>query len=313
VTGPIRTGIWLFPDAPAARFVDAIAAAEAAGVDEVWVGDEGPQRDPISLLAAVARETSRLRLGVGVTNPYERHPAITASAMATVHELSGGRAVLGLGAGGNISLGPLGIRPARPLTDCRAAMATMRSVLRGDGSGTGNELKAPDLPIYVGGRGERFNRWASEEADGAFLAGIAPVLLPDAVAWARSVRPIDLAIYLSVALDEDIIEGVRPRMIHAFSDAPPRLRAMAGLDDAEVAAAATALGEGDPEPAHRLLRDDVLDVVLARGERATIERCTAVARQARPGSIGVAVMGPDPLAEVDRAASALAAIAKELA
>jgi 5,10-methylenetetrahydromethanopterin reductase len=313
VTGAIRTGIWLFPDAPAPRFVDALAAAEEAGVDEVWVGDEGPQRDPISLLAAVARETSRLRLGVGVTNPYERHPAITASAMATVHELSGGRAVLGLGAGGNISLGPLGIRPEKPLTDCRAALATMRAVLRGDTWAGGGELRAPDLPIYVGGRGERFNRWASAEADGAFLAGIAPVLLPDAVAWARSVRPIDLAVYLSVALDEDIIEVVRPRMIHAYSDSPPRLRAMAGLDDADVAAAAAALGEGDPEPARELLRDNVLDLVLARGERATVERAVAVARASRPGSIGLAVMGPDPLAEVDRAASALAAIAKELA
>jgi 5,10-methylenetetrahydromethanopterin reductase len=316
VTGPIRTGIWLFPDAPAPRFVEALVAVEDAGVDEVWVGDEGPGRDPIGLLAAVGRETSRLRLGVGVTNPYGRHPAITATAMATVHELSGGRAVLGLGPGGRLALDPLGVQPQHPLTDCRRALAIMRAALTGtpaDGyEPPSHAFLAPDLPIYIGARGERFNRWASAEADGVFLAGIAPSLIPDAVGWARSVRSVDVALYLSAALDDATIEEVRPRLIHAFADAPARLRALAGLDDADVARAAVALADGDPDPASALLTDDVLDLVLARGERATVKRAVALARAHGPDSIGLVVLGADPLAEVERAAAALARVTKEL-
>jgi hypothetical protein len=87
---------------------------------------------------------------------------------------------------------------------------------------------------------------------------------------------------------------------------------MAGLDDGVVARAAVALAEGDPDPASALLTNDVLDLVLARGERATVERAVALARAHRPASIGLVVLGPDPLAEVDRAAAALARIAKEL-
>ena len=46
--GTPRFGLWLFPDHPAGVLADVIVAAEAAGLDEVWLGDEGPARDPSS-------------------------------------------------------------------------------------------------------------------------------------------------------------------------------------------------------------------------------------------------------------------------
>ena len=103
------------------------AAAEQLGIDDLWLGDEGPARDPFALLAAAPRSRTRLRLGVAVTNPYLRHPAITAVAAMTVHELSGGRRCLGVGPGGGIALGPLGMRarprsPA-PATPCGSSRA----------------------------------------------------------------------------------------------------------------------------------------------------------------------------------------------
>ncbi|HMK12403.1 MAG TPA: LLM class flavin-dependent oxidoreductase, partial [Acidimicrobiales bacterium] len=82
----LRTGIWLFPEMTSSTFVDHARHCEAAGIGDLWVGDEGPGRDPFALLAAAARDTTRLRLAVGVTNPYLRHPAITAVAAMTVHE-----------------------------------------------------------------------------------------------------------------------------------------------------------------------------------------------------------------------------------
>ena len=90
----LRTGIWLFPEMTSSSFVDHARQCEAADIGDLWVGDEGPGREPFTLLAAAAMQTTRLRLAVGVTNPYLRHPAITAVSAMTVHELSGGRAVL---------------------------------------------------------------------------------------------------------------------------------------------------------------------------------------------------------------------------
>jgi 5,10-methylenetetrahydromethanopterin reductase len=316
VTAP-RTGIWLFPDAPGPVFVEAIVAAEDTGIGEIWVGDEGPARDPIGLLCAAAVRTSSVLLAVGVTNPYLRHPALTASAMATVHELSHGRAILGLGPGGRLALDPVGLRPARPLADCRRALPIIRAVLAGapvEGYlPPPQAFRAPDLPVFVGARGERFNRWASADADGVFLAGIAPALLDQAVGWARSSRPVRIALYVSACLDLDELERVRPRMIHAFADAPPTLRTQAGLSDDDVSDAAEAFGAGDGAPAARLLSDHVLDLVLVRGHADAVARCAALARAHNPESIGLVVLGSDPRGQVERAAAVLADVRKELA
>jgi 5,10-methylenetetrahydromethanopterin reductase len=308
---PLRTGIWLFPDAPAPRFVSAVAAAEEVGLDEVWVGDEGPARDPFGLLAAAATVTSRIRLAVGVTNPYLRHPVLTASAAATVHELSGGRMVLGIGAGGRMALEPVGVRPARPLTDCRDALRLVRAALTATATvgydPPAHALTAADLPVFVGARGEQFNRWASAAADGVFVAGVAPSLVANVVGWARSVRPISVALYVSACLDDGELEDVRPRMIHAFADAPETLRPKARLDPAAVRAAALALNEGDDAAARALLVDDVLDLVLAR-PADVVATCAALARDVQPASIGLALVGGDPVEQVERAAVTLHAV-----
>src|ERR1700678_147814 len=107
----IATGLWFFPGSTGPSIVGTIVAAEQAGLDEVWLGDEGPARDPFALLAAAAGVTTTIRLGVAVTNPYLRHPATTAATALTVHELSGGRMVLGMGAGGDLALGPAQLKP----------------------------------------------------------------------------------------------------------------------------------------------------------------------------------------------------------
>lgn len=316
MTDPPRTGIWLFPDAPSAVMVEGIEAAEHGGVGEVWVGDEGPARDPFALLAAAAMRTTSIRLGVGVTNPYLRHPAVSATTMATIHELSGGRGILGIGPGGHLSLGPVGLAPTDHLRACRRAMTVMRGVLRGEAvegyTPPSHAMTAPDLPVFVGSRGERFNRWASEEADGVFLAGIAPSMLGRTVAWATSVRRIDLALYVSCVTSPSERDAVRPRMIHAFSNGPDDLLALAGLDRPVAQAAAEALGEGDPEPSRSLLTDERLELVLALDLDQATTWLADLSRRHGPSSIGLALISDDPVLHVERAAHALAGLQREL-
>src|ERR1700694_5868828 len=125
---PVRVGVWLFPDRPADEVASLASEIEAAGLDELWIGDEGPGRDPFVLLAAAATATTRVRLGVGVTNPYLRHPAVTAAAAATIAEIAPGRFVLGFGPGGDMALGPAEVRREHPLAAVRRAVRIARAV-----------------------------------------------------------------------------------------------------------------------------------------------------------------------------------------
>ena len=121
---------------------DRARLAEACGFDAVWIADERFYREAYSVLAQVASATDRIRLGPCVTDPFARHPALTAMAIATLDEISAGRAVLGLGAGVS-GFAELGIRPLRPPRAIREAIGLIRALLRGEltGAGLWRELK----------------------------------------------------------------------------------------------------------------------------------------------------------------------------
>jgi 5,10-methylenetetrahydromethanopterin reductase len=105
--------------------------AEDAGFDGMVVVDsQNLAGDCYVALAMAARETERLQLATGVTNPFTRHPAVTASAIASIHAESGGRAVLGIGRGDS-ALAHLGRAPAR-VAHLRRYLEAVQSYLRGD-------------------------------------------------------------------------------------------------------------------------------------------------------------------------------------
>lgn len=201
--GPLRRGVWLFPSRPVDELVEAIVAAEAGGLDEVWLADEGVAREPVVVLAAAAARTSRIRLATGITTPVLRHPGAIAASLGTLDELSGGRAVLGLGVGGHLSLEPFGLRVERPVALLRDAIETARAVL---GRETGDRYSPPehampsrDVPIWIGARGPQLVRLAARLADGLFLSGCSPHQLDEIVTNATAAGPASLAIYQSAA------------------------------------------------------------------------------------------------------------------
>jgi 5,10-methylenetetrahydromethanopterin reductase len=310
------TGVWFFPGANSGRIVETICAAEGAGLDEVWLGDEGPARDPFALLAAAAMQTTRVKLGVAVTNPYLRHPATTAASALTVHELSAGRMVLGIGPGGDLALKPAQVERLRPLAATRRAVRIIRAVCRGEATEgympAPHAVSGPDLPVYVGARGEAFNRLASDIADGVFLAGIPSSRLAAAATWARSTRDIEVAVYVTAVFDKTTLEAVRPRMIYALLDAPEATRRELGVSREAAERAAVAVSQGDDGPARQLVDDRLLDEMVICGDpsavgRAIAQRCKPV----RPKSIGIAILAEDPLSVLDSAAAALSIAARD--
>jgi probable F420-dependent oxidoreductase len=165
---------------PPARLVEIVQLAEALGFESFWHGNEKYYRDPWIGLAVAAVHTRRIELGTFIQDPYTQHPALIAVAIATLDELSGGRARLMLGAGGGGGQA-LAYERRRPVVALREAIQVIRGLLRGervhlDGEivrflgGQLNFPARPDLPIYVSSRGNLVLRMAGEMADGVMIA-----------------------------------------------------------------------------------------------------------------------------------------------
>ncbi|MGH3163940.1 MAG: LLM class flavin-dependent oxidoreductase, partial [Streptosporangiaceae bacterium] len=160
-------------------------AAECAGFDQLWVSNDLFLRSAPVLAGALAARTGRIGLGISVMNPYSVHVSELAMAAATVQEVSGGRFLLGLGAGAEQFLGWAGIARTRPLATTRTALAVLRTLLGHrdvDASllpewfGPDSVLRFPvtrPVPVYIGAMGPKMLEMAGRHAD-----GVLPLLYP---------------------------------------------------------------------------------------------------------------------------------------
>jgi 5,10-methylenetetrahydromethanopterin reductase len=170
----------LLGDVPATALIERAKLAEVNGYTAVWVADERFYREVYTVLGQFAAHTSKVLLGPCVTDPYTRHPALTAMAIATLDEVSGGRAILGIG-GGISGFAELGIERRKPARAVREAIALIRALLRGETVDHDGEVIAfnhgrlsfspprPALPIHVASNGPLGQRVAAELADGAIM------------------------------------------------------------------------------------------------------------------------------------------------
>lgn len=174
-------GVLLFSDYSIQELVELAQLSEALGYRFFWYTDVRFARECYIGLTAVALKTSTLRLGPGVTDPYSRHPAITASTIATLDEVSGGRALLGLGTGGT-GFRELGIEPKLPVAAMRETVEMVRALLRGGEVSTqgkvislnGGRLQFEparrEIPIYFATHGAQITVLAGRIADGVMIA-----------------------------------------------------------------------------------------------------------------------------------------------
>lgn len=180
----MKGGLLLLGHDPLTRLVRVARLAEAAGYDHLWLADERFYREVYVSLALCASRTSRVRLGPCVTDPYSRHPALTAMAVATLDEISGQRAVLGIGAGIS-GFAELGIKREKPARAIREAVEVIRRLLAGDSVDyRGQVIQLHDgrldftpvraaLPVYVASNGPLGQRVAGAVADGAIMEACA--------------------------------------------------------------------------------------------------------------------------------------------
>lgn len=170
------------PNTPAAEVAELAAVAEGLGFDGIWIADsQSLFRDAWVALTASALRTERIRLATGVTNPVTRHPAVVAGAIATLDELSAGRAILGIGVGES-AVKTLGL-PRATLARLADYTRVVRALLAGEATEfEGRELRMAwpvrPVPIYFASSGERSLELAGELADGVvFQRGSSPAFV----------------------------------------------------------------------------------------------------------------------------------------
>lgn len=182
-------GVWSnFDRLPIGEVTGFARAAEAAGYDTFWT-QESAGRDPFALLGGLASVTDRIGLGVGIAIIYGRDPVAMRAGAATVHELSGGRMLLGVGASHRDTVAEVrGHRYGPPLTAMSEFLAAYHAApYRGP-----EPHGAP--PLLVAALRRRMLRLAAEWADGAFPYLVPMGYLPEArtrldEAAARAGRP----------------------------------------------------------------------------------------------------------------------------
>ncbi len=180
----MQFGFTLKPEHTIERTLALTRQAEAAGFEYGWLFDSHVLwRDPYPLLTLMAGATDRLRLGTCVTNPGTREPTVTASSLATLNELSGGRMDLGIGRGDSARR-VLG-KPPTTMAMLEEAIRVIRALVAGETiTYEGTDLHFPwttgwDLPVWVAGYGPMALAMTGRVADGVILQ----LADPDLIEW----------------------------------------------------------------------------------------------------------------------------------
>jgi probable F420-dependent oxidoreductase len=184
VSPPLKFGVTFQPDPPASRTVGWARIAEETGHDYVWLWDSHVLwQDVYPLFALMAAATQRVRIGPCVTNPATRHPTVTASAVATLNDLSGGRFDVGIGRGDSAQR-VIGHKPVS-LDELRRTCELIRELAAGRPAELdGVTLRlgwspGHEVPIWIAGYGPKALRLAGQVADGVILQ----LADPDLIAW----------------------------------------------------------------------------------------------------------------------------------
>jgi probable F420-dependent oxidoreductase len=180
----VKFGITLKPDHHYQRSVDLATRAEANGFAYGWMFDSHVLwREPYPLLTLMGAATERLRLGTCVTNPATRDITVTASALATLNEITGGRMDLGIGRGDSARR-VMGKKPTT-VAYMEECCRTVRSLTAGEKvtlDGTDVQLEWAThgpVPIWVAGYGPMALAAAGRVADGIILQ----LADPDIIRW----------------------------------------------------------------------------------------------------------------------------------
>ena len=323
-------GVALMGRAIAGRATESARAAEHAGLSSLWIIEDYFQPGAYTLAAAAAAVTDRIVIGLGVVNPYTRHPALIAMETAALAGIAPGRVVLGLGSSNRKWIEEQMAIPFKtPLRGLREGVEIVRRLLDGQRVTYAGEvfavhdvtLEAPPpapVPILLGVKGPRALALAAEVADGvhcSVLASPAHVRRVRATTSSRSRDDFAVITYVPVAVSDDRAQArawVRPLIAHYLGLLHGQtILQDAGLDAARTQPFRDALAAG--RTAVDLVTDDMVDAFAVAG---TPSECrAALARWAEAGldcAVAVVPAGADLPRQLEHIGRELAPAWKEM-
>ena len=299
-----RVGL-IFLDRPSlAEQVELVRYAEERGFESAWACETRLARDAMTPLAAFAQTTSRIRLATGVVNNWTRTTGLMAMTLATLHELSGGRVTLGIGAYWDPLARNQGIHRRRHLSAMREYVTVVRRLLNMetvdlDGEvvkvqdlrldlGDGMPREPINVPIYIGATGPRMLELAGEIGDGVFHNFFTSVsylrqslqrVEEGARRADRSMDDIDMPQMLAVAMSDDVeyARNIARHDVTMYLGQQPHIGKASGVPEEVIQNVHDAMGgwpprEGGTEEAMSLVGDDIVDLLSAAG---TPDMCRA--------------------------------------
>ena len=222
-----RVGLFLLSPSENTGAVERAVWAERRGFDSVWVPDGGGKMHALTLAAALATQTSSIRIGLGVVPVFTHSPAVLAASATTLAHLAPGRVVLGLGASSHAMIeGWHGMPFVKPLTRVRETAQVLRRMLAGERVDFAGEtlntrgfrlqpIPPQPVPIYLAALRPKMLELAGEIADGVIL-NLAPVeaiakMIGHVAAGAeragRSLADVEIIARFNVMVTDDMAAG----------------------------------------------------------------------------------------------------------
>lgn len=191
----MRFSFCVIPTQTVQQVGDLVRRAESWEADMVWIPDEAFMRDPYVLLGAVASRVSKVGLGVGIANPYTRHPMQLTRAICTAADLRGGDMVFGIGAGLKSTRAAINANEGEFVQTTRDCISIMKRLMAGETVSFDGPVFKLDkarlmfmptqkVPIYVASTHRDAFVMAGEIADGVIVGNVAePEAMAQVVSW----------------------------------------------------------------------------------------------------------------------------------
>jgi 5,10-methylenetetrahydromethanopterin reductase len=290
--------------------------AEDNSFDSLWVTERYFHEETFSLLGFLAAATQRIKLGVGVVNPYTRNPALLAMASATLDRISGGRFVLGLGRSEkSVIQEKMGIAYGNARSTLSDTVAHLRKLFAGErvtamqgryrlnGVRLATTPLQPRLPIYLSGIGAKGLRLIGEIADGAVLNAYAPPayvryavaeIRNAAQAAGRDPQTLDIACMLVIRLTDDptrMYPTLKQRLVRLLDEqyVGEILLEKGGFDPSILPALRETVKKEGEKAAVHFITDAMVDAFYVVGPA---ERCRARIEEYRQAGVTAPLLLP---------------------